>query len=194
MNRNLHSFSISEAREGLKSGKFSSRELLKSCLDRIMQLDTKIHAFVSLNEKALDEADSVDINKPLGGIPIAIKDNFLTHNIRTTASSKVLDTYIPQYDSTVVKNLKNAGAVIIGKTNMDSWAHGSSTETSDYGPTLNPWNTRHLPGGSSGGSAAAVAADMCLAAIGSETAGSVRQPSAWCAPVSIISRFSTHSG
>ena len=180
MNRNLHSFSISEAREGLKSGKFSSRELLKSCLDRIMQLDTKIHAFVSLNEKALDEADSVDINKPLGGIPIAIKDNFLTHNIRTTASSKVLDTYIPQYDSTVVKNLKNAGAVIIGKTNMDSWAHGSSTETSDYGPTLNPWNTRHLPGGSSGGSAAAVAADMCLAAIGSETAGSVRQPSAWC--------------
>lgn len=111
---------------------------------------------------------------------MAIKDNFLTQGLRTTASSKVLDNYIPQYDSTVVEKLKKAGAIILGKTNMDAWAHGSSTETSDYGPTLNPWNTGHLPGGSSGGSAAAVRADMCTFAIGSETAGSIRQPAAWC--------------
>ncbi|KKU64457.1 glutaminyl-tRNA synthase (glutamine-hydrolyzing) subunit A [Candidatus Amesbacteria bacterium RIFCSPHIGHO2_01_FULL_47_34] len=180
MSSDLHHLDISAASAGLRGGKFSSRELVKSCLNQIQKHNSGINAFLTLNEHALEEADQADINLPLGGIPMAIKDNFLTQGLRTTASSKVLDNYIPQYDSTVVEKLKKAGAIILGKTNMDAWAHGSSTETSDYGPTLNPWNTGHLPGGSSGGSAAAVRADMCTFAIGSETAGSIRQPAAWC--------------
>ncbi|KKU64057.1 MAG: Glutamyl-tRNA(Gln) amidotransferase subunit A [Candidatus Amesbacteria bacterium GW2011_GWA1_47_16] len=180
MSSDLHHLDISAASAGLRGGKFSSRELVKSCLNQIQKHNSGINAFLTLNEHALEEADQADINLPLGGIPMAIKDNFLTQGLRTTASSKVLDNYIPQYDSTVVEKLKKAGAIILGKTNMDAWAHGSSTETSDYGPTLNPWSTGHLPGGSSGGSAAAVRADMCTFAIGSETAGSIRQPAAWC--------------
>lgn len=183
---NLHALTVIDALAGLKSKKFTSVELTQACLDRIKELNPKLNVYVTLNPHALDEAkraDQViakDESKPLTGIPIAIKDNFLTLGLRTTASSKVLDNYIPQYDATVVQKLKAAGTIILGKTNMDAWAHGSSTETSDYGPTLNPWNTGHLPGGSSGGSAAAVAGDMCIAAIGSETAGSIRQPAAWC--------------
>jgi aspartyl-tRNA(Asn)/glutamyl-tRNA(Gln) amidotransferase subunit A len=180
MKNKLHQLSIAEAKAGLKSKKFSASELVASCLDQINKYDHKIHAFLCLNEKALKTAVDSDLNLPLGGIPIAVKDNFLTVDLPTTASSKVLKNYLPQYESTVTKKLRQAGAIIIGKTNMDAWAHGSSTETSDFGPTLNPWNTGYLPGGSSGGSAAAVAADMCLAAIGSETAGSIRQPAAWC--------------
>lgn len=132
---------------------------------------------------------------PLKGIPLAIKDNFCTPEFPTTASAKILENFVPPYDSTVTKKLKEAGAVILGKTNMDAWAHGSSTETSDFGRTLNPRNTKHLPGGSSGGSAAAVAADACIAAIGSETAGSIRQPASWCGVVGLkptygrVSRF-----
>jgi len=176
----LNKFTLTEALEGLKSKKFTSVELVQACLDQIKKLNPKLNAFLAINEKALTEAKNADISKPLGGIPIAVKDNFLTMGMPTTASSKVLEGYLPQYESTVTRKLKDAGAIIIGKTNMDAWAHGSSTETSDFGPTLNPWNTGHLPGGSSGGSAAAVAADMCIAAIGSETAGSIRQPAAWC--------------
>jgi len=119
------------------------------------------------------------------GIPVSIKDNFCTIGIQTTASSKVLEGFIPPYDATVVSRLKNAGVVIVGKTNLDAWAHGSSTETSDFGTTKNPWNIEHLPGGSSGGSAAATAADESLAAIGSETAGSIRQPADWCGVVGL---------
>jgi len=159
----LNKLTLTEALAGLRAKKFTSVELVQACLDQIKKLNPKLNAFLAINEKALDEAKKADLSKPLGGIPIAIKDNFLTMGLPTTASSKVLEGYI-----------------IIGKTNMDAWAHGSSTESSDFGPTLNPWNTNHLPGGSSGGSAAAVAADMCIAAIGSETAGSVRQPAAWC--------------
>lgn len=122
---------------------------------------------------------------PLAGAPIAVKDNFLTVGMKTTASSNVLSNFLPPYESTVTARLQVAGGVILGKTNMDAFAHGSSTETSDFGATKNPRNPAHLPGGSSGGSAAAVAADLCIAAIGSETAGSIRQPSAWCGTVGL---------
>ncbi len=176
----LNKLSLSEAKSGLKLKKFSPAELVQSCLDQIQKNDSVIHSFLSLNPNALSQAKESDINLPLGGIPIAVKDNFLTQALTTTASSKVLENYSPHYESTVTKKLKAAGAIIIGKTNMDAWAHGSSTETSDFGPTKNPWNKNHLPGGSSGGSAAAVSADMCTFAVGTETAGSIRQPASWC--------------
>ena len=180
----LNKLTLSEAREGLKTKKFSATDLVKACFDRIKSVDKKLNAFVTLCEQdALKQAETIDINLPLGGIPLAVKDNYLTKAVRTTASSKVLDKYIAQYDATTIEKLKNAGAIIIGKTNLDAWAHGSSTETSDYGPTLNPWNTQHLPGGSSGGSAAAIAADETIISVGSETAGSIRQPAAWCGVV-----------
>jgi len=180
----LNQLTLKEAKEGLKSNKFSPTELTQSCLDRIKSLDKKLNSFVTVcEEDALKQAQSADIFLPLGGIPIAVKDNFLTKDIRTTASSRLLDNYIAQYDATTITKLKNAGAIIIGKTNLDAWAHGSSTETSDYGPTLNPWNPEHLPGGSSGGSAAAIAADETIISIGSETAGSIRQPASWCGVV-----------
>jgi len=180
---------IQEALNGLKQKKFSSVELTQACLNRINKTDKKLNAFLSLNPKAINEAKKVDqlikssvsnFKKfPLLGIPYGLKDNFLTKGIPTTASAKLLANYIPQYNSTVYQRLLNSGAILLGKTNLDAWAHGSSTETSDYGSTKNPWNLNYLPGGSSGGSAAAVAADQCIFAIGSETAGSVRQPAAW---------------
>ena len=179
----MTNLTVTQAKEQLTSKKISSVELVQSYLDEIAKINPKINAVLSLNENALIEAKQANTNLPLGGVPILIKDNFLTIGIKTTASSKVLENYQPQYDATVVKKLKAAGAIILGKTNMDAWAHGSSTETSDFGPTLNPIDSNYLPGGSSGGSAAAVAANLCPAAIGSETAGSIRQPAAWCGVV-----------
>lgn len=188
----LCSLNIKQAREKLKTKKISSVELTNSYLKRIKKYNPLINAFITVTEEeALRNAEAADkqiakgINLPLLGIPLAIKDNFCTKGIKTTASSKVLDNFIPPYDATVVKKLKEAGMVMIGKTNLDAWAHGSSTETSDYGPTHNPFDTDRLPGGSSGGSAAAVAADFAVAAIGSETAGSVRQPASWCGIVGL---------
>ncbi len=196
MVKDLNKLNIKEAKDGLRKKEFSAFELTKSCLDQIKKTDDKLNVFVTLTEKeALESARKADSllalqgqalqAQPLLGIPIAVKDNFSTKGVRTTASSKVLDNYVPPFDSTVVAKLKHAGAVILGKTNMDAWAHGSSTETSDYGPTRNPWNTNHLPGGSSGGSAAAIAANQCIGAIGSETAGSIRQPASWCGVVGL---------
>ncbi len=181
----LNALGLTEAIEGLQNRNFSVSELVRSSLDQIAKYDKIIHAFLYINKSALNEAENIDNQKienrkPLSGIPIAVKDNFLTMGMPTTAASKVLDGFQTPYESTVTGKLKTAGAIIIGKTNMDAWAHGSSTETSDFGRTYNPWNTEFLPGGSSGGSAAAVAADMCQAAIGSETAGSIRQPAGWC--------------
>lgn len=188
----INNLNLLEAIEGLKTKKFSSVELTNSCLEQIEKTDTKLNAFVTIcKNEAIKEAQNADeaiksgVDLPLLGVPIAVKDNFSTIGVRTTASSKVLDDYIPPFDSTVIKKLKDAGAVIVGKTNMDAWAHGSSTETSDYGPTRNPWNTDHLPGGSSGGSAASVAANQVIASIGSETAGSIRQPASWCGVVGL---------
>ncbi|KKU46125.1 MAG: Glutamyl-tRNA(Gln) amidotransferase subunit A [Microgenomates group bacterium GW2011_GWC2_46_7] len=180
----LNQLTVLESRDLLVKKEISSVELTTACLDAIEIQDTKLHAFVTVfRDDALDAAKRVDkegITKPLSGIPLGIKDNFLTFGQRTTASSSVLDQFMPPYESTVTNKLKEAGAVITGKTNMDAWAHGSSTETSDYGPTLNPHDLSKLAGGSSGGSAAAVSADEVVAAIGSETAGSIRQPASWC--------------
>ena len=177
----LNSLTLIKALEGLKAKKFSSLELVTDCLSRIKTLQPKLNCFVSIFEKeSLDKAKKADLEKPLGGIPIAVKDNFCVEGTKTTASSKLLDNYQAHYSSTFTKRLEDAGAIIIGKTNMDAWAHGSSTETSDYGPTKNPWNTNHLPGGSSGGSASAVSSDQCIVSVGSETAGSIRQPASWC--------------
>ncbi len=188
----LHNLTIKQAKESLKNKQISSVELTKAYLERIKQVEPEISAFVTVAEhEAMEQAEkadqliSDDADLPLLGIPFSIKDNFCTLGIRTTASSKVLDDFVPPYDATVVSKLKEAGIVILGKTNMDAWAHGSSTETSDYGSSKNPWNTGFLPGGSSGGAAASIAADEALAGIGSETAGSIRQPASWCGIVGL---------
>lgn len=174
---------ITEALDKLKKKEISSVDLTRSCLAQIEKHNTNLNVFLTIAEKeALEQAKKADSlltngqELPLLGIPIALKDIFLTKGIRTTAASKVLDNYIPQYDSTVTKKLKDAGAVIIGKTNLDAWAHGSSGENSDYGPAKNPWNTEYVPGGSSSGSAVSVAAGMSLAATGTDTGGSIRLP------------------
>ncbi len=190
----INEFTISQAQEGLRKKVFSCVDLVSTCLAKIRKFDCKINAFITVCEKeSLNEARLADKaifasgntkrlyqKKPLLGIPIAIKDNFCTKEIKTTAASKVLEDYIPQYDSTVVARLKNAGAIIIGKTNLDAWAHGSSGENSDFKPTKNPWNLTCVPGGSSSGSAAAAVADMSLAATGTDTAGSIRLPASFC--------------
>ena len=186
----LNQLNLYQALTGLKQKTFTARQLTQACLNQIKQTDKHLHVFLWLNPDCLRQADQADRlikkspdifnTKPLLGVPYALKDNFLTQNIPTTASAKLLDNYLPQYNSTVYQKLQDSGAILLGKTNMDAWAHGSSTETSDYGPTKNPHNLNHLPGGSSGGSAASIAADQCIFAIGSETAGSIRQPAAWC--------------
>jgi aspartyl-tRNA(Asn)/glutamyl-tRNA(Gln) amidotransferase subunit A len=192
MEKKLNELTIEEAIEGLKSGKFTSLELTKACLDQIDRLDDKVKAFVTITKDlAIKQAESADglissegpkafDTKPLLGVPYACKDNYSTKDIETTASSNVLRGYVPPFESTVIARLKEAGAVLLGKTNMDAFAHGSSTETSDFFDTKNPWDLTRVPGGSSGGSAVAVAANMCIFATGSETAGSIRGPAAWC--------------
>lgn len=183
---NLNTLTIKEAKEGLKNKKFSSVELTKACLKQIKKHNKNLNAFLTVAEKeALEQAKKADElivdgqDLPLLGIPIALKDLFSTKGIKTTAASNVLKDYIPEYDATVVKKLKDAGVVIIGKTNLDAWAHGSSGENSDFGPTKNPWNTEYVPGGSSSGSAVSVASDMCLASTGTDTGGSIRLPASF---------------
>lgn len=189
----LNTLSLSETTDGLKKRKFSSAELVLACIDRIKQTEPAIHACVTTcAEEAIQQAkaihtpdDAVHARMPLLGVPVVVKDNYCTAGVRTTASSKVLDAYIPVHDATVWKKVRDAGAILIAKTNMDAWAHGSSTETSDYGASKNPWDTNTLPGGSSGGTAASIAADQAIIGLGSETAGSIRQPAAWCGIVGL---------
>ena len=183
---------IKEALEKLKSREISSAELTGACIHRIKEYEEKVKAFVTLTtDEAMAQAIQADVliaekgekafeEFPLLGIPYALKDNFSTNEIKTTASAKILENYIPPFDATVTKKLKEAGAIMLGKTNMDAFAHGSSTETSDFQKTANPWDLERVPGGSSGGAGAAVAANMCIFAIGSETAGSIRGPASWC--------------
>ena len=183
----LHRLSIRELSEGLAGAKFSSRELTEHYLKRIAKLDTQVKSYVTVTaEQALAQADAADAAIKAGtataltGVPIAHKDIFCTQGIKTTAGSKMLDNFISPYDATVVAKGKAAGLVTLGKVNMDEFAMGSTSENSFYGATANPWNLGHVPGGSSGGSAAAVATDLAPFATGTDTGGSIRQPASFC--------------
>ena len=178
-------FSLSGLRRALDSGDIGSVEITQACLKRIEERNPELNAFLTVcGEEALEEARRADAGRACGGalagIPIAHKDIFCTRGVRTTAGSRILDNFVPPYDATVVERLAKGGAVLIGKTNMDEFAMGSSNETSYAGPVLNPWDLSRSPGGSSGGSAAAVAAGLVPAATGTDTGGSVRQPAALC--------------
>jgi len=180
----LNTLTLTETIQKLKAKEISHAELYKDLHETIAENNEKYNIYLTLDNEAVKKAENL-LSTPLAGTPIAVKDNYCTKDLRTTASSNVLKDFIPPFDATVITKLKNAGGVVLGKTNMDAWAHGSSTETSDFGPTKNPRNVDYLPGGSSGGSAAAVASDMTIAALGTETAGSIRQPSAWCGVVGL---------
>ena len=198
----LYELTIQQAHALLKQKEISAQELTRAVLDRIDAVDDKVGAYITVaRETAMDQAELADqvISQgnilPLTGIPLALKDLMCTQDLRTTCGSKILENFVPPYDATVVKKLKKEGAVIVGKVNMDEFAMGSSTENSGLQPTYNPWDLTRIPGGSSGGSAAAIAADMCIGSLGSDTGGSIRQPASHCGVVGMkptygrVSRF-----
>ncbi|MDH5371018.1 MAG: aspartyl/glutamyl-tRNA amidotransferase subunit A, partial [Gammaproteobacteria bacterium] len=183
----MHSKTIAELAAGLKKGDFSSEELTKNFLQRINQYDSELNSFITVSEdhalaqaRAADEIISKGNATALTGIPLAQKDIFCTNGIKTTCGSKMLDNFIAPYDATVIHKFNEAGSVMMGKTNMDEFAMGSSNETSFYGGVKNPWDVSTVPGGSSGGSAASVAARLVPASTGTDTGGSIRQPAALC--------------
>src|SRR4051794_11095935 len=177
------------ARDAIRAKQISAVELTRQVLHRIEQIEPAVEAYIStFPDHALEQAKAVDDGRragPLAGVPIAIKDNLCTAHGTTTCASRMLQNFRSPYDATVVRKLEAAGAVIVGKTNLDEFAMGSSTENSAFKVTRNPWDTDRVPGGSSGGSAAALAAGMCCGSIGSDTGGSVRQPAALCGLVGL---------
>jgi aspartyl-tRNA(Asn)/glutamyl-tRNA(Gln) amidotransferase subunit A len=188
----LHALSIGELRDKLRRGEVSAREVVQAVINRISRVDEKIKAYLWLNpDDALQQAESIDRTKQaatsalLAGIPIAIKDVINVEGQPCTCGSKILKGHTSVYDATVIKRLRDAGAIFLGRTNMDEFAMGSSTENSSWGVTRNPWDLSRIPGGSSGGSAAAVAGDAAVAALGSDTGGSIRQPAALCGSVGL---------
>ena len=191
----LNELTIREASAGLRAKQFSAHELVSDCLKEIESKDKELHSYLEVFEDAENQAKKADDIiaastsaqrlPELLGIPVAVKDNILIEGKRCTAGSKILENYVGTYDATVIKKLKSQGAVFLGKTNLDEFAMGASTENSAFGPTRNPHDTSRVPGGSSGGSAAAVAAHLCTAALGSDTGGSIRQPAAFCGVVGL---------
>ena len=187
--------------EKIKAKEVSVKEATKACLGQIEKQDKTLNSFITVEpEKALEQAEKVqqkidagELTGPLAGVPVAVKDNMLVKGGLTTCASHILDHFHPAFSSTAVEKLQAAGAVILGKTNMDEFAMGSTTETSYFGPTRNPWNTEHVPGGSSGGSCAAVASGEAIYALGSDTGGSIRQPSSFCGVTGIKPTYGTVS-
>ncbi len=180
----LNRLSLVEAKRLVDKGETSPEEIAEAVLKRIEEVDGKIKAYITVNWSMVEDAKSVK-NGKLSGIPIAVKDNICTKGVKTTCASKILYNFVPPYDATVVEKMKAEGYVLAGKTNLDEFAMGSSTENSAFFTTRNPWDLERVPGGSSGGSAAAVAADMCIASLGSDTGGSIRQPAAFCGVVGL---------
>ena len=193
--------SATELAKKIKAGEITSEEAAKASLEQIAKEDQKIRAYLTVDEeKVLARAREVDAGiragkytGPLAGVPIAVKDNICTKGMKTTCASKILENFVPFYDATAVTRITDAGMVILGKTNMDEFAMGSTTETSAFQVTRNPWDPEHVPGGSSGGSCAAVAAGECFAALGSDTGGSIRQPSSFCGVTGIKPTYGTVS-
>jgi aspartyl-tRNA(Asn)/glutamyl-tRNA(Gln) amidotransferase subunit A len=194
---NLFSLTLHEASEKLRKREVSSQELTEAVFQRIAQTDGILRSYITVcRDAAIAQAKEADNRlkqgpapSPLLGIPIALKDNLLTRGLRTTCASRILDNFIPPYDATAVAKVRSAGAVITGKTNLDEFAMGSSAENSAFFSTRNPWHLERVPGGSSGGSAASVAADQCIAALGTDTGGSIRQPAAFCGVVGVKPTF-----